>query len=65
MRSSSLAGSALTAKYWERPPAADIEKLVQANPRAPGLMQAEFERYMKHAIGHRLPDMGYATTMHR
>ena len=42
---------AMAVAYWSKALAVETEKVVQANRDK--LMQAELERYMKHAIGHR------------
>jgi hypothetical protein len=49
--------------HWSKALAMDAERVEQTNRRK--LMQAELERYMQHAIGHRPAGMVYATTMHR
>jgi len=53
---------ALGVAYWSKALAVETEKVVQRKRNE--IMQAELERYMAHAIGHRPPGRMYARTPH-
>lgn len=53
---------AMAVAYWSKALAVETEKVVQA--KRDEMMQAELERYMAHAIGHKPKGRMYAPTMH-
>jgi hypothetical protein len=53
---------AMAIAYWPKALAVETEKVVQK--KRDEMMQAELERYMAHAIGHKPKGRMYATTMH-
>jgi len=53
---------AMAVAYWSKALAVETEKVVQR--KRDEMMQAELERYMAHAIGHKPKGRMYAPTMH-
>jgi hypothetical protein len=52
----------MAVAYWSKALSVETEKVVQR--KRDEMMQAELERYMAHAIGHKPKGRMYAATMH-